>query len=187
MAGKEARMFRYLILALVLAGCAASASTFTRPRDLYNPSAEYPFYYDALYADLFWRCQTPEGGGVEVEGYAVTSMRSNLAMFRFEMQLLARDAKGNTVADDWSYGNPVDADNITPIAFTLTVPAAGDAVAHDLLYRFQVPDNGNGNGSGTSRGHHEPRVQLVGGLPVFGTIEDACSDRYRRKAIPPGS
>jgi hypothetical protein len=88
-------MHRFLIFALVLAGCASPPSTFTRPIDLYNPPAEYTYYYDALYADLFWRCVTPERGGVNIEGYAVTSLRSNMAIFNFEVRLTARDAKGN--------------------------------------------------------------------------------------------
>jgi hypothetical protein len=30
-------MYRYLIVALVLTGCASSGSTFTRPADVFNP------------------------------------------------------------------------------------------------------------------------------------------------------
>ena len=78
-----------LIMALALAGCAATPRTFTRPANLYDP-AGYPFYYDALWADFFWRCPTPpEEGGVQVEGYAVSSMRSNMvaarSLFLFDM------------------------------------------------------------------------------------------------------
>ena len=35
-------MYRYLILALVLAGCAVPTSNFTRPAELYHPG-EYPW------------------------------------------------------------------------------------------------------------------------------------------------
>jgi hypothetical protein len=175
-------MYRYLILALALTGCALPPSTFTRPADLYNPP-EYPFYYDALYADLFWRCKTPEGGGVRVEGYAVSSTRSSMALLDFEVRLIAQDAKGNILADRWTYGDRVDADNVTPIPFAIAVPAAGEGVRHELYYRFQVPD-GNGNGNGTAQ--HGRRVRLVSaaGQEIFGTIEDVCSDRYRRKDMP---
>jgi hypothetical protein len=180
------RMSRVLIcvMALVLSGCAVSSSTIVRPSDLYDPP-EYPFYYDALWADLFWRCITPEGGGIRVEGYAISSMRSSMAVLGFEVQLLARDAKGNILVDRWSWGDPIDADNITPIAFALAVPAAA---AYDLRYRFQAPDNGNGDGGGTGHRRQEPPVVLVrGGFEVFGTIEDVCSDQYRRKAGQFGS
>ncbi len=78
---------RFLILALVLAGCASPPSTFRQPVDIYNPPAEYAYYYDALYADLFWRCVTPEQGGLRVEGYAVTSLRNNMAILNFEVRL----------------------------------------------------------------------------------------------------
>lgn len=175
-----------LILIVALTGCAASPSTFTRPRDLYNPQ-EYPFYYDALWADLFWRCATPEGGGVGVQGYAIASMRSNMGIFLFEVQLKVRDAKGRILVDRWSYGDPLDADNITPIAFALAVPKPAEAVGYDLFYRFKSPD-GNGNGGSTSQRRQEPRVVLVrGGLEVFGTVVDVCSERYRRKATPSAS
>ncbi len=173
-------------IALALTGCAVPSGTFTRPADLYNPPAEYPFYYDALWADLFWRCTTPEGGGVRVEGYAVSSMRSNVDVSDFEVQLLARDAKGNIVADSWTYGDRLHASNVEPVPFAIAVPAAGDAVGHDLRYRFQTAENGNGNGGGTGHRRQEPRVVLVG-LEIFGTIEDVCDARYRRKDIPPQS
>ena len=57
-------MYRYLILALALGVTACGPkSTFRQPVDIYNPPAEYAYYYDALYADFFWRCVTPERGG----------------------------------------------------------------------------------------------------------------------------
>ena len=174
-------------IALALTGCAVPSSTFTQPGDLYNPPAEYPLYYDALWADLFWRCITPEGGGVRVEGYAVTSTRSNMGVSMFEVRLLARDAKGKIVADRWTYGDRLEASNVEPVPFAIAVPAAGDAVGHDLRYRFQVPENGNGNGGGTGHRRQEPRVVLVDGLEIFGTIEDVCDAQYRRKDIPPQS
>ncbi len=180
-------MVRYLILALVLTGCAVPASTFTRPADLYHPG-EYPMTHDALYADLFWRCATPEGGGVRVDGYAVSSTRTGTALFGFEVRLVARDAKGNRLADRWVYGNPMDVDNITPTAFTLSVPATGEGVRYDLDYRFAVPE---GNGDGQTRIDRGRRVRLAaqgaGAMEIFWTIEDVCGDRYRRKAPPPGS
>ena len=158
-----------LIMALTLAGCAATSRTFTRPANLYDPP-EYPFYYDALWADFFWRCPTPEEDGVRVEGYAVSSTRSNMGILRFEVVLRARDAKGNIVVERWTYGDPLDADNITPIAFALAVPKAADAVGYDLFYWFQSRD-GNGNGNGTSHRRSEPRVVRVQGFGVFGTID----------------
>ncbi|MEE9521932.1 MAG: hypothetical protein V3W05_03915 [candidate division NC10 bacterium] len=178
-------MVRYLILALALTGCAVSSGTFTRPTDLYNPPPEYPFYYDALYADLFWRCVTPEGGGVRVEGYGVSSTRTGTALYGFEVTLVARDAKGTILADPWIYGDPRDADNVTPTAFAISVPATGEGVGYDLRYRFQTP-GGNGNGR-ASRGRGVRLVQDTGAQEIFGTIEDVCSDKYRRKVTPPGS
>ncbi|MEE9534425.1 MAG: hypothetical protein V3W06_08390 [Acidimicrobiia bacterium] len=175
-------------IALALTGCAVPSSTFTRPADLYNPPAEYPFYYDALWADLFWRCTTPEGGGVRVEGYAVSSTRSNTAVSNFEVQLLARDAEGNIVADRWTYGALLHASNVEPVPFAIAVPAAGGAVGYDLRYRFQAPDGGDMiGGAGPGHRRQEPRMVLADGLEIFGTIEDVCDAQYRRKSIPPQS
>lgn len=172
-----------LILVVAVSGCAASSSGFARPADLYNPPAEYRFHYDALYADLFYRCTPAEGGGVRVDGYAVSSTRTGMSLMNFEMHLDARDAKGNVVASRWSYGDPINADNVTPIAFVLSVPSAGDGVRYDLRYRFQVPE---GNGNGMAR--RGAGVRLVsGGQLIFGTVEDACSDRHQRKTRPPGA
>jgi hypothetical protein len=174
-----------LILIVGLTGCAAAPSTFTRPRDLYNPQ-EYPFYYDALWADLFWRCAPPAGGGVGVQGYAIASTRTNMAIFLFEVGLEARDGKGNILFERWSYGDPFDADNITPIAFALDVPKAAEAVGYNLRYRFQSADGG-GDGDGTSQRRQAPRVVLVQGFAVFGTVVDVCSDQYRRQTTPSAS
>lgn len=177
-------MCRALIwfIALALTGCAVPSSTFTRPADLWNPPAEYPLYYDALWADLFWRCNTPERGGVRVEGYAVSSTRSNLAVLRFEVQLVTRDAKGHILADRWTYGDRLHASNVEPVPFAIAVPAAGGAVGYDLRYRFQVDDGGDGKDA-----RQGPRVMLVDFLEIFGTIEDVCDARWQRKVIPPES
>jgi hypothetical protein len=144
-------MHRFLIFALVLAGCASPPSTFTRPIDLYNPPAEYTYYYDALYADLFWRCVTPERGGVNIEGYAVTSLRSNMAIFNFEVRLTARDAKGNVLAQRWTYGDRLSPSNLDPVPFAIAVPAADGVSRYDLYYYFMSDGNGNG---GSARGPH---------------------------------
>ena len=176
-------MYRYLILALALTGCALPPSTFTRPADLYNPPAEYAYYYDALWADLFWRCTTPEGEGVRVEGYAVSSLRNNMAFFNFEVRLFALDAKGNILADRWTYGNTTGAVRLEPVSFAISVPAAGEEVRYDLYYRFESMDGG-----GQARGgHRRQQVRLVvfgAGMEVFGTIEDVCGERWRRKDMP---
>ncbi len=175
-----------LIMTLALAGC-ATPRTFTRPANLYDP-AGYPLYYDALWADIFWRCPTPaEKGGVQVEGYAVSSMRFNVGMFRFQVILRARDQKGKILVEDWTWGDPIDADNITPIAFALTLPKVADAVGYDLYYSFQSQDGDGDGGDGVSQRREEPKVVLVQGFGVFGTIEDVCSDRHRRKPVPPAS
>ncbi len=181
-------MHRFLILALVLAGCASPPSTFRQPVDIYNPPAEYAYYYDALYADLFWRCVTPERGGVRVEGYAVTSLRNNMAILNFQVRLFARAAKGEVLAEGWSYGDRLNPSNLDPVPFTIAVPAADDVSRYDLYYNFEVPD-GNGNG-GTARGTdrvQRVRMELAAGLTWFGTIEDVCGVGWQRKVVPPAS
>ncbi len=173
------------IIVLALTGCAVPSSTFRQPADLYNPPAEYPLYYDALWADLFWRCITPEGGGVRVEGYAVSSTRSGMGVSFFEVRLLARDAKGNIVADRWAYGDRLEASNVEPVSFAIAVPAAGDAGGYNLRYRFQVHEGGDGSpAAGPGHRRQEPRMVLVDGLEIFGTIENVCDAQYRRKDIP---
>lgn len=175
----------YFILALALAGC-ASSSTFTRPADLYHPVG-FPSSYDALFADLFWRCVTPKDGGVKVEGYAVTSMRSNMGIIDFQVRLIALDGKGNILADRWKYGDLLNASNIEPVPFTVALPATGDVAGYDLYYSFKTPD-GNGNGGGQAmRPRQGTRVRLVAGFDYFGTIKDVCGAKYRRKEAPPES
>lgn len=175
-------MYRYVILALALTGCALPPSTFTRPADLYHPG-DYHLSYDALYANLFWRCVTPGGGGLRVEGYAVTSMRSSMAILDFEVRLSARDAKGDMLAERWTYGDRINASNIEPIPFAISLPKAGEGARYDLFYQFVVPD-----GAGQARGGHRgQRVRLVGagaGFDFFGTIHDVCGGQWRKKAAP---
>ena len=170
-------MYRCVILVLVLAGCATQESpfTFTQPADLYRP-AEYPYYFDAVQADLYWRCTTPEGGGVRVEGYALSDLRSNLPIYDFQVRLFARDAKGEILADRWTYGDLISASRYEPIPFAISVPATGEGVHYDLFYWFQYP---SGNGG---RGSERPEIVLARAtlLPVSWTIEDVCDDRWRK-------
>ena len=182
-------MHRFLIMALILAGCAPSSGTFKQPADVYNPPAEYAYAYDALYAELFYRCVTPERGGVRIEGYAITSLRNNMAILDFQVRLFALDAKGNVLTQRWTYGDRLSPTNLDPVPFAIAVPAADGVARYDLYYKFVVPD-GNGNGNGTAQGiPHIQRVRMVpaAGLDFFGTIEDVCSVRWQRKVIPPGS
>jgi hypothetical protein len=180
-------MHRFLILALVLAGCASPPSTFRQPVDIYNPPAEYAYSYDALYAELFWRCVTPEQGGLRVEGYAVTSLRNNMAILNFQVRLFARAAKGEVLAEGWSYGDRLNPSNLEPVPFAIAVPAADDVSRYDLYYFFVVPD-GNGGGSVQAPSRvQRVRITLAAGLTWFGTIEDVCSVRWQRKVLPPGA
>lgn len=163
-------MYRYwmLILTLVLNGCASAQGTVSRPADVYNP-ANYPFYYDALSADLFWRCKTPDVGGVSVEGYAVASTRENLPIGNFQVTLRARDAKGKELVNRWTWGDRLNPTEFQPVPFTISVPAAEGVSRYDLYYAFDVP--------GERRRSSERR---------FGTVEDVCGERWRRKAETPG-
>jgi hypothetical protein len=164
------KMHRYLLLMLAL-GCASSPNTFVRPADVYNPNpVEYPSYYDALSADLFWRCMTPEVGGVRVEGYAVASTRENLPISNFQVTLTARDAKGNELAKRWTYADRLGPTQYEPVPFTISGPATERVARYDLYYAFDIP--------GERRRWNERR---------FGTVEDVCSDRWRRKVKPPAS
>ncbi len=163
---------RFLILALVLAGCASPPSTFRQPADVYKPSAEYAYAYDALYADFFWRCVTPEDR-TSVRGYAVSSLRNAVGLVNFEVHLTARAAKGEKLAEGWTYGDRLNAANSEPVPFAVSVPAAGEGVRYDLYYQFVVPGE-------SGRGGHS-------GMNYFGTIEDVCGPRYQRKQVPPGS
>ncbi len=180
-------MHRFLILALILAGCASPPSTFRQPVDIYNPPAEYAYSYDALYAELFWRCVTPEQGGLRIEGYAVTSLRNNMAILNLQVRLFARAAKGEVLAEGWSYGDRLSPSNLEPVPFAIAVPAAGDVARYDLYYSFVVPD-GNGGGSAQAPSRvQRVRITLAAGLDYFGTIEDVCSVRWQRKVLPPGA
>ncbi|MFQ5803822.1 MAG: hypothetical protein ACE5JQ_13075 [Candidatus Methylomirabilales bacterium] len=176
-------MYRYVICALVLAGCALPQSTFSQPADLYNPPAKYANYYDALYADFFWRCVSPERGGVRVEGYAVSSLRNNMAFFNFEVRLFARDAKGDVLADRWTYGDTLGAVRLEPVSFAVSVQAAGEEVRYELYYRFETMDGG-GQARGGGRGQQVQPVVFGAGMEYFGTIQDVCGDRWRRKDVP---
>jgi hypothetical protein len=141
-------MHRLMILTLVIAGCASAPSTFTRPADVYKPGAEYAYYYDALYADFFWRCVTAERGGVRVEGYAVSSLRNMVGLVNFEVRLTARAAKGEKLAEGWTYGDRLNAAQSEPVPFAVSVPAAGDVSRYDLYYQFVVPgESGRGGHS----------------------------------------
>ncbi len=134
-------MHRFMILALVLAGCASPPSTFTRPADVYNPSAEYAYAYDALYAELFWHCVTPEDR-TTVRGYAVSSLRNAVGLVNFEVRLTARGAKGEKLAEGWTYGDRLNAADSEPVPFAVSVPAADDVSRYDLYYQFVDPGEG---------------------------------------------
>ncbi len=172
-------MYRHLILVLILAGCALPPSSFTQPADIYHP-VEYPLYFDAVQADLFWRCTTPEGGGVRIEGYALSSLRSNTPIYDFQVRLFARDAQGRILADRWTYGDRAMASRYEPIPFAISVPATGEGVHHELFYWFQYPGGGGNGGRGAQRGPGIVPAQ-AGLLPVSWTIQDVCDDRWRQK------
>lgn len=164
-------MYRYLvlILAVILGGCASSQEVGTRQSDIYNP-VNYPSHYDALAADLFWRCKTPDVGGVSVEGYAVASTRENLPIRDFEVTLYARDAKKTELAKRWTYGDRLSPSQFQPVPFTISVPAVAGTVRYDIYYAFEIPSQVPGQRT-------ERR---------FGTVEDVCSERWRRKTEPRG-
>ncbi|MFQ5657586.1 MAG: hypothetical protein ACE5G5_08615 [Candidatus Methylomirabilales bacterium] len=162
-------MYRYLILALALTGCASSPSAFTRPADVFNP-VDYTHSYDALFAELFWRCMGPGETGVNVEGYAVASMRNSIGLVNFQVRLTARDSKGSALAVRSAWGDRLSASQFEPVPFQISVPAVGEGVRYDVYYSFRVPEPG------------ERMAQ-----PHFGTVEDVCRGRWRRKAIPPAS
>ncbi len=182
-------MYRYLILALALGVTACGPkSTFRQPVDIYNPPPEYAYYYDALYADFFWRCVTPEQGGLRVEGYAVTSLRNNIAILDFEVRLFALDAKGNILGDRWTYGDRLSPSNLDPVPFAITVPAADDVSRYDLYYYFVSGGNGGNGGAAQAPPRvQRVRIKLAAGLTWFGTIEDVCGVRWQRKVLPPGA
>jgi hypothetical protein len=175
-------MYRCLILVLALAGCAMqqsqSPSWFKQPADLYHP-AEYPLYFDAVQADLFWRCMTPEEGGVRIEGYVMSSLRTSLPIYDFQVQLYARDAKGKIVADRWTQGDLAMASPNEQIPFAVSLPATGEGLHYDLYYWFQYPGAGGGGG----RVQVGPRIALAqaGLLPVSWTIQDVCDEKWRQR------
>ena len=180
-------MRHFVTLALLLAGCASPAKTFKRPLDLYNPQADYVYSYDALYAELFWRCADHERGGVHVDGYAVTSLRNNMAIVNFQVRLFARDAKGNILAQGWAYGDDQSPSNLDPVPFAIAVPAADGTVRYDLYYNFEVAGEDGGDLTQVV-----PRVQKVRMVPAagflyFGTVEDVCGVPWQREVVPPAS
>jgi hypothetical protein len=150
-----------LILALVLIGWALPSSTFGQASGVYSP-ANYPFYYNALYADLFWRCKTPDVEGLGIEGYGVSSRGE--AIGELEVRLIARDAKGKKLADRSAYGKSLHTTQFKPVPFKIAVPAGGETVRYDLNYSFEVPSE-----------ERSSRYQ-------FGAVEDACGARWRRQA-----
>lgn len=166
-------MHRLMIFALVIAGCASPPSTFTRPADVYKPPAEYVYAYDALYAELFWTCVTPEDRTTRVGGYAVSSLRNAVGLVNFQVRLTARAAKGEKLAEGWTYGDRLNAANSEPVPFAVSVPASGEGIRYELYYQFVVPGE-------SGRGGHS-------GMNYFGTIEDVCGARWQRKVLPPGA
>jgi hypothetical protein len=178
-------MRRYLMvtMALVLAGWPAPARTFQRPLDLYNPPAEFTHYHNAQHADLFWRCGDDERGDKHVEGYAVTSMRNNMAIINFQVRLFARDAKGNTLAEDWAYGHRRSPSNLEPVPFAISVRAVDKVARYDLHYSFMLP-GGDGGASLGNPGVQTARLRLASRAPWFGTVEDVCGARWLRRSAP---
>lgn len=155
-------MYRVLILALLLAGCGA---TFQQPANLYNPSMErFPFVYSTPYVDLFWRCVTPEaGGGISVDGYTATSTNQQLPPQNFGITLKAFDADGQKLTERFSWGDDLAPDAFNPVPFEVAIPPVSGVARYDLYYSFYVTDG---------------REKLT----QFGTVEDACGARWRRKA-----
>ncbi|MFQ5961803.1 MAG: hypothetical protein ACE5MG_10425 [Candidatus Methylomirabilales bacterium] len=154
-------MKRTLILALVLTTWSLTPSAFAQAADVYDP-ANYPFYYNALYADLFWRCKTPDVGGVGIEGYAMASRGETIR--QFEVRLIARDAKGKKLADRSAYGESIHTRQFKPVPFQIAVPPGGEKIRHDLLYSFEVPNEAPDS-------QHQ-----------FRSVENACGEKWRRKA-----
>ncbi|MFQ5947028.1 MAG: hypothetical protein ACE5NC_12415 [Anaerolineae bacterium] len=157
-------MWRYviLIMALVAAGC-ASGGDFKRPANLYNPSLErFPFHYGTPYIDMFWRCTTPEAGGVGVDGYTATSTNQDEPPQNFGLTLQAFNADGQKLTERFAWGWDLIPDQFDPVPFQVAVPAAAGAVRYDFYYSFYVKD-------GLSK------------LSQFGTVKDVCGQRWRRK------
>lgn len=154
-------MYRYPILALALTLSACSSV----PAKLYNP-VDYPFSENVQYADLYWRCQTPEGGGARVEGYAMNRMHSDLPVDNLEVRLIARDTKGKTVSQHQSRGNVLDPSTRTAVHFKVSTTTAGEGIHYDLYYHFKVPGE----------------VSLV---DHAGTIPDVCGGQASEKRSKP--
>ena len=162
-------MSRFLILALALALTACAKSTFQRPGDLFNPSAEaYPFHYGSPYIDMFYRCTTPEVGGVSINGYTATSMNQNLPPQNFSVILKAFNAKGQKLTERFAYGDDLAPDQFDPVPFEVSLQAVEGVARYDLYYSFVVRDE---------------RMKTQ----QFGTVQDVCGNRWRRKEMPPAS
>ncbi len=154
-------MRRWLVLPLVLAGC---AGTFKQPGDLYNPPlAEYPFQYSSPYVNMYWRCQTAQAEGVSVDGYAMASTNANLALSNFNVTLSARNAEGKDLTERFAWGDDLAPGLFSPVPFEVSVPAPPGTVRYDLYYDFTVKD-------GSER------------REIFWTIKDLCGAQWARKA-----
>jgi hypothetical protein len=152
-----------VILALVLTGCAAGED-FKRPANLYDPDmARFPFHYGTPYVDLFWRCMTPEAAGISIDGYTATSTNQELPPQNFGVTLKAFDADGQKLTERFAWGDNLAPDAYNPVPFEVAIPAVSGVARYDLYYSFYVVD-------GRQR------------LAQFGTVEDACGARWRRKA-----
>lgn len=161
-------MYRYLILALFLAGCASSGGTFARPANLIDPSpARYPFAYSDPYVNLFWNCATPKAGGAAVDGYGTTSMNANVPLRNFNVVLSAHDAEGKRLTERDAWGDDLSPGRFDPVPFEVSVPAVSGTARYDLYYDFQYRD----------------------GFTIqdqFATVKDVCSAKWQRKAKPAG-
>ena len=156
-----------VVLTLVLTAC-GSPTTHTRP-GIYGPiPAPYPSHYSSPYIDMFWRCETPAGGGVRIDGYVATSLNQDLPPQSFQVTLSARDAKGKKLTEGFAYADNLSPDQFTPVPFEISLPGVTGAVAYELYYSFHVIDE---------------RKQLQ----QFGTVKDVCGARWLRGSPPPGS
>jgi hypothetical protein len=165
-------MYRYLIIALALALALTACgpkSTFKQPANLLSPSpAEYPFHYGSPYIDMFWHCMSPEGGGISIAGYVMTSTNQNLPPQNFSVILKAFNAKGQKLTERFTYGDNLSPGQFQPVPLGVSLPAVSGVARYDLYYSFVVVD-----------GREK--------LQQFGTVNDVCGGRYRRKEVPPGS
>ncbi len=151
-----------VMLLLVAAGCASSGE-FKRPANLYDPEmARFPFHYGTPYVDLFWRCTTPADGGGGADGYAVASTNVNLAPQNFGVTLQGFNADEQKVIERFAWGWNLIPGQVDPVPFQVAVPAAAGVVRYDFYYSFYV---------------QEGRQKQ----PQFGTVQDVCGERWRRK------